>query len=99
MGIRLTPQAASDEKLARGLFAAENCPHPRKWTGQPGQEYPWHGHGHHKILFVLAGSITFEDEERKTYRLLAGDRLDIEAGTEHAATVGPHGVECMESYK
>ncbi len=99
MGIRLTPQAAADEKLMRGLFAAENRPHPRRWNGAPGEEYPVHGHGYHKVLFVLEGSITFEDEERKTYRLTAGDRLDIEAGTEHSATAGPQGVECMECYK
>jgi quercetin dioxygenase-like cupin family protein len=99
MGIRLTPQAAADEELMRGLFAAENCPHPRRWKGAPGEEYPVHGHGYHKVLFVLEGSITFEDEERKTYRLTPGDRLDIEAGTEHSATAGPQGVECMECYK
>jgi len=99
VGIRLTPHAVPDEKAARGLLAAENYPHPRKWTGGPGHGYPWHGHGNHKVLFVLAGSITFEDEGRKTYRMTVGDRLDIEAGTEHAATAGPEGVECMESHK
>jgi quercetin dioxygenase-like cupin family protein len=99
MAIRLTPQAASDEDVMRGLFAAENCPHPRRWSGEPGEEYPLHGHGYHKVLFVLSGSISFEDEERKTYRLNPGDRLDIEPGTEHWATAGPGGVECMESYK
>jgi quercetin dioxygenase-like cupin family protein len=99
MGIQLTQQAAPNEEIIRGLFAAENCPHPRRWTGAPGEEYPWHGHGYHKVLFALSGSITFEDEERKTYRLNIGDRLDIEAGTLHAATAGPEGVECMESYK
>jgi quercetin dioxygenase-like cupin family protein len=99
MAIRLTPEAASDEDVARGLLAAENCPHPRKWTGAPREEYPVHGHGYHKILFVLSGTITFEDEERKTYHMKPGDRLDIEPGTEHAATAGPVGVECMESYR
>jgi len=99
MAIRLTPEAAPDEEIAKGLFAAENCPHPRRWSGGPGEEYPWHGHGYHKILFVLAGSITFEDEERRTYHLKAGDRLDIELGTEHTATAGPDGVECLESYR
>ena len=99
MTIRLTPQAAADEKTMKGLFAAENCPHPRRWTGAPGEVYPVHGHGYHKVLFVMSGSITFEDEERKTYTLTTGDRLDVEAGTEHSATAGPGGVECMESYK
>jgi quercetin dioxygenase-like cupin family protein len=99
MGIRLTPQAAPDEEVARGLFAAENCPHPRRWSGAPGEEYPLHGHGYHKVLFVLSGSITFEDEERRTYHMTPGDRLDVDAGTEHSATAGPEGVECMESYR
>ncbi len=27
----------------------------------------------------------------------AGDRLDIEPGTEHSATVGPDGVTCVEA--
>ncbi len=27
----------------------------------------------------------------------AGDRLDIEPGTEHGATVGPEGVTCVEA--
>lgn len=99
MGIRLTPQAAADEEVARGLFAAENCPRPRRWTGAPGEEYPLHAHGYHKVLFVMAGSITCEDEERKTYHLNPGDRLDIEPGTDHTASAGPEGVECMESYR
>jgi mannose-6-phosphate isomerase class I len=29
--------------------------------------------------------------------LRPGQRLDIPAGTRHAATVGPAGVECMEA--
>jgi hypothetical protein len=33
-----------------------------------------------------------EDVELRT-----GDRLDIEPGTEHAATVGPGGVRCVEA--
>jgi hypothetical protein len=29
--------------------------------------------------------------------LRPGDRLDIEPGTTHGATVGPHGVTCAEA--
>jgi len=29
--------------------------------------------------------------------LRPGDRLDLEPGTRHAATVGPDGVECVEA--
>ncbi len=28
----------------------------------------------------------------------AGDRLDLPAGTRHAATVGPAGCECLEAW-
>jgi mannose-6-phosphate isomerase-like protein (cupin superfamily) len=31
--------------------------------------------------------------------LRAGDRLDIEPGTPHAATVGGAGVTCVEAYR
>jgi quercetin dioxygenase-like cupin family protein len=99
MAIRVTPHAAENEQIMKGLFAAENCPHPRRWTGTPGEVYPPHGHGYDKVLFVVSGSITFEDDERRTYALTGGDRLDIEAGTLHSATAGPQGVDCMESYK
>jgi hypothetical protein len=27
-----------------------------------------------------------------------GDRLEVEAGTDHAAIVGPVGVDCLEAY-
>ncbi|GIU99268.1 MAG: hypothetical protein KatS3mg014_0884 [Actinomycetota bacterium] len=29
--------------------------------------------------------------------LRPGDRLDLDPGTEHAATVGPEGVTCIEA--
>ena len=35
--------------------------------------------------------------EQEDVELRAGDRLDIEPGTEHAATVGPDGVRCVEA--
>ncbi len=31
------------------------------------------------------------------FELEAGDRLEVDPGTEHAATVGPDGVQCMEA--
>jgi quercetin dioxygenase-like cupin family protein len=91
--------AAPDEQAMRGLFAAENCPHPRRWSGGPEEIYDWHAHGYHKVLFCVSGGITFQDHEGMNYRLETGDRLDIEAGTEHRATAGPDGVECMESFR
>lgn len=99
MGVRVTTSAAPNEQIMRGLFAAENCPHPRKWSGGPGQTYDWHAHGYHKILFCLGGEITFQDREGVNFRVGPTDRLDIDAGTEHRAVAGSDGVECMESFK
>lgn len=95
----MTTGAASDEEIMRGLFAAENCPHPRRWSGGPGQIYDWHAHGYHKVLFCLVGDIVFEDRGGLHHPVGPGDRLDIEAGTEHRAVAGPDGVQCMESFK
>ncbi|TML02539.1 MAG: cupin domain-containing protein [Actinobacteria bacterium] len=99
VGVRVTRGAAANDQIMRGLFAAENCPHPRKWSGGSGQTYDWHTHGYHKVLFCLAGEIVFQDREGLNYRVGAGDRLDVEAGTEHSAVAGSDGVECMESFK
>jgi quercetin dioxygenase-like cupin family protein len=97
--IRVTRMAGPNEDVIRGLFAAENCPHPRRWAGKGGEAYDWHAHGYDKVLFCLSGSVMFQDREAMNYRLESGDRLDIEAGTEHRAVAGPEGVECMESFK
>ncbi|TMK86661.1 MAG: cupin domain-containing protein [Actinobacteria bacterium] len=99
MGIRITRGAAPDEQLMRGIFAAENCPHPRRWSGGPEETYDWHGHGYQKVLFCVSGAIAFQDREGMNFRLEPGDRLDIDAGTEHRAVAGPEGVECMESFR
>jgi len=99
VGVRVTTSAVPNEQIMRGLFAAENCPHPRKWSGGPGQTYDWHAHGYHKVLFCLTGEITFQDREGLNHRVGPNDRLDIEAGTEHRGVAGADGVECMESFK
>lgn len=99
MSIRISRMAAADEVAARGIFAAENCPHPRKWSGGPEETYDWHAHGYDKVLFCLRGDISFRDREGMTYRVNPGDRLDIAAGTEHSAVAGAEGVECMESFR
>jgi quercetin dioxygenase-like cupin family protein len=50
------------------------------------------------VLFCLEGSITFHLDERDV-PLEAGDRLDLEPGTEHGATVGPSGCACIEAWR
>jgi quercetin dioxygenase-like cupin family protein len=71
---------------------------PTSWGNGPGDEYGWHSHGHHKVLFCVSGSIVFHTRDGAV-ELQAGDRLDLPPGTEHAATVGPSGCQCMEAYR
>jgi quercetin dioxygenase-like cupin family protein len=69
---------------------------PQWWGNAPGDTYGWHSHGYHKVLYCASGSITFHTPDGD-FELQPGDRLDVEPGTEHAATVGPAGVECVEA--
>jgi hypothetical protein len=88
--------AAADRAAATAAFAAEGCSPPRSWGNGPGDRYGWHSHGYHKVLFCLDGSITFHTESGDI-ELSPGDRLDLTPGTDHAATVGPQGVQCVEA--
>jgi hypothetical protein len=81
---------------ALAAFEAEGCSPARAWSNGPGDRYGSHDHPSHKVLFCLAGSIVFHTDEGDV-ALSAGDRLDLEPGTMHAATVGPEGCECVEA--
>jgi quercetin dioxygenase-like cupin family protein len=70
---------------------------PRRWGNAPGDTYGWHEHGYHKVLYCLSGSIVFHTRTDGDIELHPGDRLDVEPGTAHAATVGSDGVECVEA--
>jgi hypothetical protein len=78
------------------VFSAEGCSSPRFWRNGAGDTYGWHSHDFHKVLFCLEGSITFHTDD-DDIGLTAGDRLDLEPGTTHAATVGPAGCSCVEA--
>ena len=69
---------------------------PTWWGNAPGDTYGRHSHPYHKVLYCVDGSITFHTGDGDV-ELHAGDRLDIEPGTSHAATVGPSGVSCVEA--
>ena len=69
---------------------------PHGWGNAPGDRYGRHAHDFHKVLYCLSGSITFHTDEGDV-DLRPGDRLDVEPGTDHWATVGPEGVECLEA--
>ena len=95
MGSQLVPASgrrADDVRAdleARGLDL-------RSWSNGPGDTYGWHDHSYHKTLVCLAGSIVFHTDDGDV-SLSAGDVLELEPGTRHAATVGPHGVRCAEA--
>ena len=69
---------------------------PHTWGNGPHYEYERHSHGYHKVLYCVSGSIVFHTDEGD-FHLEPGDRLDVEAGTGHSATVGGDGVQCMEA--
>jgi quercetin dioxygenase-like cupin family protein len=68
----------------------------RWWSNQPGARYERHDHPFHKVLYCAAGSITFH-VDKGDLELAPGDRLDVEPGTPHEATVGTEGVRCVEA--
>ena len=73
---------------------------PYRWSNAPHDTYEPHSHGYHKVLFCLRGSIRFVlTRERQSVDLEAGDRMDLEPGTEHSAFVGPDGVVCLEAQR
>jgi quercetin dioxygenase-like cupin family protein len=69
---------------------------PHSWGNAPGDTYGRHTHDYDKVLYCVTGGITFHTDAGD-FDLTPGDRLDVGAGTTHAATVGPAGVECLEA--
>jgi Cupin domain len=84
-----------DAHEAIAILEAEGCPAPRRWHNAAGDRYGRHDHPYHKVLFCLEGSLVFHLDDRDV-QLHAGDRLDLPAGTAHAASVGPDGCSCIE---
>jgi mannose-6-phosphate isomerase-like protein (cupin superfamily) len=95
-GAGKTAQAIRGRDEAVAAFRREGCSEPRFWGNGPGDAYERHAHGYHKVLFCLDGSITFHTDHGDV-ELRPGDRLDLEPGAEHAASVGPAGVSCVEA--
>lgn len=88
-------EAPSHESLER-LFATADLS-PSWWSNAPHDRYSPHSHPYHKVLYCARGGITFIVPDAGDFRLSPGDRLDIPAGTTHAAVVGPDGVTCVEA--
>jgi uncharacterized protein YjlB len=73
---------------------------PGTWGNGPGDVYGAHAHGYDKVLVCTAGSIVFGlPGTGARVELAVGDRLDLPAGTEHDAIVGPAGVTCLEAHR
>jgi quercetin dioxygenase-like cupin family protein len=68
------------------------------WSSGPADRYAFHDHGYDKVLVTERGSIRFELADTRDVELRAGDRLDLPAGTRHAALVGTAGVRCLEAH-
>lgn len=96
MSATKTASAVDGLQAALDSCRAEGCSAARSWGNGPDDTYGRHAHAFHKVLFCLKGSITFHLAERDV-ALGPGDRLDLEPGTEHSATVGPNGCRCVEA--
>lgn len=97
MAAHLTPSGGPAPTRAdvEGRFRDEGLS-PHGWGNAPGDRYGAHAHGYHKVLYCVSGTIVFHTVDGDI-ELGPGDRLDVEPGTEHSATVGPDGVECLEA--
>jgi uncharacterized protein YjlB len=92
----MTRQAAADviERLRMELGVAIGT-----WANGPGDRYAAHAHDYDKVLVAAEGAITFLlPITEEAIELRVGDRLDLPAGTSHAATVGASGVRCLEAH-
>ena len=78
--------------MARLQQEADGC---HSWSNGPGVVYGEHSHAYEKILYCVAGSITFTLGEGEI-RLDSGDRLVLPPGVRHGAIVGPNGCTCIE---
>ncbi|MDP1846951.1 MAG: cupin domain-containing protein [Solirubrobacteraceae bacterium] len=84
-----------DRERIEARYAAEGL-RPYAWGNAPGDRYDWHAHGYTKVLYCVTGSIVFHTRDGDL-ALEPGDRLEVDPGTEHAATVGGEGVLCLEA--
>ena len=96
MGAVRSPGALHPSREALEAWFRDQGLRPRWWGNAPGDTYGRHAHDYHKVLVCAEGSITFHTPDGDV-ELSPGDRLDLDPGTEHGATVGPGGVTCVEA--
>jgi quercetin dioxygenase-like cupin family protein len=90
---------APSESLIRERMDREGL-HPYRWSNVPGDVYGSHSHPYHKVIYVVQGSIQFGLPQNggNAVTLHTGDRLELPAGVQHDAVVGPEGVVCLEAH-
>ena len=87
------------ETAIRRLMDAEGLTYS-KWSNGPLDVYFAHTHPFHKVIYVVAGAITFGfPKDGKKLTLKVGDRLDLPADVLHEAVVSTLGVECLEAHQ
>jgi uncharacterized protein YjlB len=97
--VRWEQATPPSENELRQIYAREGLS-PYAWSNGPGDTYAAHTHAYHKVLYVVAGSITWIlPESGQEIEARPGDRLDLPRGTLHAALVGPQGVVCLEAHR
>ncbi len=90
--------APTEEEL-RHILINEGAD-PFIWSNEPGDIFAAHEHTYHKTVFIVSGSITYGFPiDGQPITLRAGDRLDLPAGVQHNAVVGPDGVVCLEAQR
>jgi quercetin dioxygenase-like cupin family protein len=96
---RASVSATAEQDEVVEVMRAEGLA-PYRWSNSPHDVYAPHSHTFHKVLYCLRGSIRFVmPREDQSVELRAGDRLDLESGTEHSAFVGADGVVCLEAQR
>ena len=89
------PGPAPSRAAIEATLVAEGLT-PHSWGNGAGVIYGRHVHGFHKVLVCVSGTIVFHTDAGDV-ELGPGDRMELAAGVEHGATVGPGGVECVEA--
>ncbi len=71
---------------------------PFAWRNGPHDHYSLHSRSYTRVIYVIRGSAVFHfSETDEDVTLEPGDRIQIEARTRHAITVGDEGVSCLEA--
>jgi quercetin dioxygenase-like cupin family protein len=86
-----------DESKLHNLMKEEGL-EPYRWAAAPGDVFHAQTLPEGRVIYVLAGSITFGFPiEAEPTTLRPGDRLDLPADIPHNAAVGFGGVVCLEA--